>query len=1038
MVESSSTVDAYIGGLVAYNQGKLSYCYNIGALIKTDSNTYAPGGLVGYNNTSANTNVSNNYYLDNTNSAAGSGSGAISATPLSFEQMQSKDAFSALDFEDIWYMDVIPCLKDVPATTPMSDSLRFEIPDKALGMEEEYQTAITASPDNVFVNMIYHSENPDIVTVSPFGIITAKAEGVAVIIGIDTISKESAACTVTVSRSNIPAGYTPLYTAADLDNVRNDLNGKYILMNDIVFTQADFQTGGPYYNGGKTWVPIGSGTEIQYSFHGILDGNGFFIIGLQINYTKGSKTNTFDDYIGLFGFTNTTAVIKNLKMTGGQVTVKTTSSASYSWRIGSFAGLNGGKIINCINENPVEIVSTLYSTSSSAGGLVGMNCNLISKCVNSGLIKATNQAVTTLYMGGISGNGGSFSNNYGNIENCSNHGDVLLTAQSYATFYAAGIAGEGQMNVIGCYNTGNILADISVAGNSSDSSCFVSGIAQKFWNNSSISRCYNTGNVKATLKNGNTSSVRVAGICSSYGDVNGKNLVISNCFNAGDVEAVAISTNNRSWAYSSGIGSCGTMRYCYNAGDVTALAESGSGFNFTAANGALAAESITSANVINCYYLDNVETGVFTDSLTGNKLTQSQMEEENSFTGFSFITIWEMSDNALYPYPVLKNIPFVRIMSIGGTVVITGTAQYGNTLTANVGGITPAGATVTYQWKRGNTDIAGATNAAYVLTAADSGTNITVAVTGTGDYRSTVTSSAAAIKAKELISIEVTATPGKTIYIEGTLLETMGMALTLTYDDTSTSTVTSGYTTEYDFSTTGTKTVTVTYQQKTTSFTVTVEARSVEKITIVTPPNKTIYTAGDSLDTTGLGLKVDYNNGTGITVYGGFSTQSDLLSVGAKTVTVTYGGKTDTYTVTVTLITSPKYTVSGMTISKISTGCTVAQMLAEINNSSNVKIYNGTTQVSGSAVLVTGMTVKLMNGNTTLQTLTVIVTGDVTGTGGVSWTGVTAVVGHMINKQKLTGAFEQAARVSGGASVSWTDVTQIVGSMIGKNTITPR
>lgn len=35
------------------------------------------------------------------------------------------------------------------------------------------------------------------------------------------------------AENEVPNGYTPVYTAEDLNNIRNNLSGKNILMNDI-------------------------------------------------------------------------------------------------------------------------------------------------------------------------------------------------------------------------------------------------------------------------------------------------------------------------------------------------------------------------------------------------------------------------------------------------------------------------------------------------------------------------------------------------------------------------------------------------------------------------------------------------------------------------------------------------------------------------------------------------------------------------------------------------------------------------------------
>ncbi|MDY0912829.1 hypothetical protein [Rathayibacter festucae] len=75
---------------------------------------------------------------------------------------------------------------------------------------------------------------------------------------------------------------------------------------------------------------------------------------------------------------------------------------------------------------------------------------------------------------------------------------------------------------------------------------------------------------------------------------------------------------------------------------------------------------------------------------------------------------------------------------------VTGSAAIGGTLTANPGNWGPAPVELAYQWKRNGTAIAGATGSSYVVTSADSGTALTVSVTGTkyGYTTATRTSSA--------------------------------------------------------------------------------------------------------------------------------------------------------------------------------------------------------------------------------------------------------------------------------------------------------
>ena len=75
-----------------------------------------------------------------------------------------------------------------------------------------------------------------------------------------------------------------------------------------------------------------------------------------------------------------------------------------------------------------------------------------------------------------------------------------------------------------------------------------------------------------------------------------------------------------------------------------------------------------------------------------------------------------------------------------------------------------------------------------------------------------------------LEKVSIKTAPSKTTYTIGETLDTSGLVLLLTYNDGSTKTVSTGFTTSgFDASTAGTKTVTVTYEGKTTTFTVTVQ-----------------------------------------------------------------------------------------------------------------------------------------------------------------------------------------------------------------------
>jgi hypothetical protein len=82
-------------------------------------------------------------------------------------------------------------------------------------------------------------------------------------------------------------------------------------------------------------------------------------------------------------------------------------------------------------------------------------------------------------------------------------------------------------------------------------------------------------------------------------------------------------------------------------------------------------------------------------------------------------------------------------------VSITGLAQVGRQLAAQVGASTPPDVTLSYQWRRDGSSITGATSRVRTLTAADLGHRLTVRVTGrkTGWTSATRTSAATAVVA---------------------------------------------------------------------------------------------------------------------------------------------------------------------------------------------------------------------------------------------------------------------------------------------------
>ena len=75
--------------------------------------------------------------------------------------------------------------------------------------------------------------------------------------------------------------------------------------------------------------------------------------------------------------------------------------------------------------------------------------------------------------------------------------------------------------------------------------------------------------------------------------------------------------------------------------------------------------------------------------------------------------------------------------------------------------------------------------------------------------------------------------------------------------------------------------------------------KEVKSISIKTEPKNTVYYAGSPIDTTGLTVNVKFKDGTEKAIAGGFGYSPTVASQGVKKVTVSYGGKTDTFSIKV-------------------------------------------------------------------------------------------------------------------------------------------
>ncbi len=300
-------------------------------------------------------------------------------------------------------------------------------------------------------------------------------------------------------------------TAEDLDKVREDLDGFYVLANDIDLAG---------FNGGQ-WVPIGDNGG---GFTGIFYGGGHTIKNLKI-------TEDVRQYNGLFGVVELDDSLDGMVIDVHLAQTRIVFDSDMRLSVGGICGYLGSEAIlyNCSNSGMVSISADDYFM---AGGICGQNHGMIVNCQNTALVSAS----TT---GGIC----AVNEAGGYVGLCSNDG----TIQSYRTskktailnYYAGGISGVNMGRIGRCGNTGAV----SSAPSSNPPASVSGGISAQTKSSGAIIDCYNAGGISASIYEGSLAAAGGIGGRSAGG--------IANTHNAGNVRA----NNPKSDVYAGGI--CG-------------------------------------------------------------------------------------------------------------------------------------------------------------------------------------------------------------------------------------------------------------------------------------------------------------------------------------------------------------------------------------------------------------------------------------------------------------------------------------------------
>lgn len=209
---------------------------------------------------------------------------------------------------------------------------------------------------------------------------------------------------------------TQITNWTELDAVRNNLSGSYILMNDIDANSSGYSTlASATANSNQGWEPLGNSST---PFTGTFNGNGKKIEGMVIQRSNVQR-------MGLFGQTDG-ATIQNLGLINPTVEI-TGSGSGLGSNVGSLVGLadDGTSISNCYADG-----GSVKAEGAGIGGLIGQLSN--SSLINSFAIVAVD-GPQDQYSAGLVG-----VNTSSSITNCYAAGSVVLNQVS-TTDYSKGL-----------------------------------------------------------------------------------------------------------------------------------------------------------------------------------------------------------------------------------------------------------------------------------------------------------------------------------------------------------------------------------------------------------------------------------------------------------------------------------------------------------------------------------------------------------------------------------------------------------------------
>ncbi|MCC5875173.1 MAG: hypothetical protein JJU11_03035, partial [Candidatus Sumerlaeia bacterium] len=286
-------------------------------------------------------------------------------------------------------------------------------------------------------------------------------------------------------------------TWQQLHEMRNNLSGDFVLMNDLGPSDTGYETyAGPAANDDLGWEPVGNP---ETPFTGSLDGGGFTISGLTID--RGSAS-----HVGFFG--RLTGNVSNLTLSN--------ASVLGDGNVGILCGSADGARLDAIH-----VEGTVAGATVDLGGLTG---SIHFGSISNSSANVHINASTCVVVGGLAGFANSTSVTYSSSQGRITNGESTIgglvgvalgwseISDSFSTIFVDSISSDVVGGLVGDLSGHSSISRSYFAG-TVDVFHFVGGLVGRMFNGD-ITDSYSTGNVQATSLAGGLVGVLVDGTIS--------------------------------------------------------------------------------------------------------------------------------------------------------------------------------------------------------------------------------------------------------------------------------------------------------------------------------------------------------------------------------------------------------------------------------------------------------------------------------------------------------------------------------------------